>query len=622
MISDRDFEEGLLEEEEWETAAVSRMRNLMWAVSGNYSLDTKLDITSFRENRFVPMLDAVKQGSFAKYFSKDRFALYIAKKIYSSARQEPLTQIAQLCVEAAVYPFALRERPGTEHIRMEAYQYLLDHRFGKYMHTHIGKIRLAFMKGVLTGNWDCEGRIRIPLEKVKALLAENYFEEPAETPGREQILARTDRFIRTVDDLYNTVADPSFEQEHGDLQKVLEVTIEEMREYGWRNFLEEEAAGDLFENFVEQVTAQVTTLDLSSKEEPSEEEVRRKKGRRIIQVDEQALAKMHSYMELNFGKSYLREQERKAVDHRLCRGAHVDCSLYYTEGIIHNSVRKNAQYVNAVRHARNNERLFLNNRHLIEQSIDVMSGFIKRSLQARTQTEQTRADHGNIDVHAVWKIGRTEDPGKMFYLTTKQSSNSFAVEILIDASGSQRERQGQVALQAYIIAASLSRVKIPHQIMSFCTFWDYTVMQRFRDFDDPPSSDRRVLEFTTSSNNRDGLAVRAAGDSLTARPEENRILIVLSDGRPNDIIVNRPGSRNPRPYYGEYAVKDTAFEIRTLRSEGVCVLGVFTGKEQDLAAEKKIFGKDFAYIRDIRNFSRVVSTYLIRLMEQDTGEAD
>ena len=31
-----------------------------------------------------------------------------------------------------------------------------------------------------------------------------------------------------------------------------------------------------------------------------------------------------------------------------------------------------------------------------------------------------------------------------------------------------------------------------------------------------------------------------------------------------------------------------------------------------------IFGKDFAYIRDIRNFSRVVSGYLQRLLEQDT----
>ena len=83
------------------------------------------------------------------------------------------------------------------------------------------------------------------------------------------------------------------------------------------------------------------------------------------------------------------------------------------------------------------------------------------------------------------------------------------------------------------------------------------------------------------------------------------------------MIVNRPNSRNPKPYYGDYAVKDTAFEVRKLRSSGVCVLGVFTGEEKELAAEKKIFGKDFAYIRNIESFSRVVGRYLRKLLEDD-----
>ena len=152
--------------------------------------------------------------------------------------------------------------------------------------------------------------------------------------------------------------------------------------------------------------------------------------------------------------------------------------------------------------------------------------------------------------------------------------------------------------------------------MSFCSFWDYTILQRFREYDAPCTENQRILDYTTSANNRDGLAIRAAGDGLLARPEEGKILIVLSDGRPNDIIVNRPNSRNPQPYYGEYAVKDTAHEVRKLRQLGVFVLGVFAGKEKDLAAEKKIFGKDFAYIRTIENFSSVTGRYLRKLLEE------
>ena len=38
---------------------------------------------------------------------------------------------------------------------------------------------------------------------------------------------------------------------------------------------------------------------------------------------------------------------------------------------------------------------------------------------------------------------------------------------------------------------------------------------------------------------------------------------------------------------------------------------------KDLAAEKKIFGKDFAYIRNISGFSPVVGRYLMKQLEKD-----
>ena len=178
-------------------------------------------------------------------------------------------------------------------------------------------------------------------------------------------------------------------------------------------------------------------------------------------------------------------------------------------------------------------------------------------------------------------------------------------------------RQGEVALQAYIISEALSNVKIPHRVLSYCTFWDYTVLHRFREYEEPQSADENIFNYVTSSNNRDGLAIKAAGYGLMRREEEKKILIVLSDGRPYDVIVNRPNARNPAPYQGDYAVKDTAGEIRRLRNEGVSVLGVFAGEEKDLLTEKKIFGKDFAYIRDISGFSRIVGRYLTRQLEEE-----
>ena len=107
-----------------------------------------------------------------------------------------------------------------------------------------------------------------------------------------------------------------------------------------------------------------------------------------------------------------------------------------------------------------------------------------------------------------------------------------------------------------------------------------------------------------------------ATESLMKREEPNKVLIVLSDGRPNDQNVNRPNAPDAPLYTGDYAVKDTAVEVRRARSLGIAVLGVFMGEEQDLAAERKIFGKDFAYIRNIGNFANVVGTYLRKQLEE------
>ena len=188
----------------------------------------------------------------------------------------------------------------------------------------------------------------------------------------------------------------------------------------------------------------------------------------------------------------------------------------------------------------------------------------------------------------------------------RQAPRTLSVEVLIDASGSQRPRQDKVVLQAYIIMEALSSVRIPHRVTSFCTFWDYTIIQRYREYDDPRSENERIFEFTTSSNNRDGLAVKAAAQELLNRDEEKKILIILSDGRPYDVILNRPNARNPQPYQGEYAIKDTGFEVRRLRSQEFLCLVCLPVKKRTWRQRRKIFGKDFAYIRDIEYFSKIV----------------
>lgn len=587
--------------------AENRLRNLMWTISGDYALDTKLDVESYQRSKYISLYDAVKQGAFARYYDKNEFALYLVKKVYCGAEERPLTELAQLCVDAASYRRIAEERPGVPELRKRAFSDLLEDSFHRMSATLPGRIKIAWMKNSLYGDQGGEKQVR---ESVRQILE-------LEKPGTADTEKTTTMdIIRTVDVLYNSLIDKGFERRHGGLWQVLSVTLEELREFDWGDFLKEEISEDTLDQYFSQMNQAVTTMQEETEEEPEQP---KQAKQRVVLIDEKAAAKMYSYMELNFGRSYLTKREQEQKNLRLCRGAHADCSLYFTEGILENPVLKNAQYVNARRYAEKNKVHFQNNHHRIARNVEQLSDELRRSLNRRSEPERQASYAGTIVPRLLWKVGRMETPGRLFEKTLRRSNSDFAVDILIDASGSQRDRQSDVALQAYILAEALAMNRIPLQITSFCTFWDYTVLQRFRAYDAPREENRRLLNYVTSSNNRDGLAIRAVGDSLLQRPEDGKILIVLSDGKPNDIIVNRPNSRNPRPYYGEYAVRDTAYEVRKLRSSGVCVLGVFTGKETELMAEKKIFGKDFTYIRDISGFARVVARYLRRLLEEDSA---
>lgn len=580
--------------------AENRIKNLMWTVSGDYQLDTKLDVSSFSHSKYISMYDAVKQGAFARFFDHGALGMYLVKKIYYGAEEKPLTELAQLCVDAAVYKKIALERPGVPELREKAFRDLLEYSFQKMTYSLPGRIKIAMLRTYLDGFYKCEKKVESALNLVLAL---------------EDSLDVMD-LIRVTDELYNMLIDQSFVRRHGDLAHVLAVTSEDLHEFDWSDYLEEEMTEDLLERYLNRMNSQVTSMQEEEDETDDKPKTTQKK---VVRIDEAAIAKMYSYIELNYGRSYLEKREQDHLNQRLCRGAHADCSLYLTDGILRNPVLSNAQYVNAKRHSEKNKLLFRNSRNMMARNIEQLTDELKRSLHRRSEPEQTSAWAGEIVPNRLWKIGRMEDPGKLFIKTTKRNNSDFVVDILMDASGSQRKRQSQVALQAYMISEALSNNQIPHRITSFCSFWDYTILQRFREYDAPREENIRILDYVTSSNNRDGLAIRAAGDSLLQRPEEGKILIVLSDGKPNDIIVNRPNSRNPKPYYGDYAIKDTAFEVRKLRSNGVCVLGVFTGKEKDLMAEKKIFGKDFAYIRNIEGFSKIVSRYLRKLLEDESA---
>ena len=586
-----------LEERQLEIA--NRMKNIIWTVCGDYTLEAKPDVEAFLKSKYIALYDGIKQGAFAKYFEKEKLSMYLVKKVYLGAREDALVAIAQLCMEKAVGDRIARERKGVSSIQKKAYEYVLDHEMDTMVKSEFGRLQLAMMRQVLTGERRCEEKIRKQLDRIEPL------EKAADTL----------EVIRMIDDCYNAWVDPGFEQIHGDLSKVLAVTVEELMEYSWQDFLTEDMYEENFEAYLEQMSQQMTATGQNHAEEKKDEKESSKK-RKIVRVSEEDLKKVYTYIELNFGKTYLSPLEEKKINFQLCRGIHADCGLYFTDGILANPVKKNYQLEYAKKQQGKNKYAYYDNHRTVKQNIVILSGILKKAMAMRQEEITILSDRGKICPERLWKIGRSRD-AKLFSQICPADGSTFVVDVLIDASGSQRVRQEQVALQAYIIMQALSSVHIPHRVMSFCTFWDHTILQRYREYDEDASANEKIFNFTTSSNNRDGLAIRAASLGLLEREEERKIMIILSDGRPYDVILNRPNGRNPQPYQGKYAVRDTGTEVRRLRNLGVSVLGVFAGEEKDLEAEKKIFGRDFAYIRDISRFSRIVGSYLNKQIEEN-----
>ena len=577
----------------------NRIRNLLWTVSGDYTLEMKPNVETFLRSKSLALYDGIKHGAFAKYYYKDLLGMYLVKKIFLQGLETPLTASAQLCREEAIGEKIVRERPGIVRIRLQAFQDMIDQEFEVLAKSPLGRLKFALLKEKVQGSYFVERQIREWMEQVY---------EAGDAKDTMELIVIIDR-------LYNQIVDPWFERQHGTLQTVMAVTLEELTEYSWEDFLSEEMYEEALESYVQKITENMTNLEENQVTQEMEE--KRRVKNKITVLDPAVLERSYTYVELNYGRTYLNPLEEKRLNYHLCRDIHSDCSLYFTQGILKNPVKRNYQLEYAKKQKDKNLWTYHDKHRIVKRNISLLTEMLRKSLVLRSESVQVLSDRGEIIPSRLWRVGRSTD-AKVFRRELKADSSEFVVDVLMDASGSQRSRQGDVALQGYIISEALSNAQIPHRVMSFCTFWDYTILHRFRDYDDDRKANANLFEYNTSSNNRDGLAIKAAGYELLQRDEEKKIMIILSDGKPYDVIVNRPNARNPQPYQGKYAVRDTGFEVRKLRNMGVSVLGVFAGEEKDLATEKKIFGKDFAYIREITNFSKIVGRYLTKQLEADS----
>jgi len=111
-----------------------------------------------------------------------------------------------------------------------------------------------------------------------------------------------------------------------------------------------------------------------------------------------------------------------------------------------------------------------------------------------------------------------------------------------------------------------------HAILTFTSRKRTSVtVATVKGFDEPlgPKVIRRIEALKPGQYTRMGAAVRHAAKALSDRPHRHRLLLLLTDGKPNDVDY----------YEGRYGIEDTRAAIREARKDGLRVFGVTVDAE-------------------------------------------
>lgn len=329
-----------------------------------------------------------------------------------------------------------------------------------------------------------------------------------------------------------------------------------------------------------------------------------------VPVSKLSETELREFMTQKFGRSILAPAEAASLERLLCTGSHAFCHLHITGGqrIPAGQIKNGFEALSRQREAaqiEHNRQFYKDNLSVNSLAVSRLTSSIRNSVLLYLMPCSVKADSGALNTPAAWRAAALND-GCIFTRTENDSSGDLCVDILLDASTSQKSRQEIISSQAYIIAESLTRCSIPCRVSCFCSMTGYTILRVFRDYG-APSDNGKIFEFVSNGCNRDGLAVRVEKHLISSAPCKHRLLIILSDVKPND-VVRIPGAPDGDPihYEARAGLNDTAVEVRRARSEGIAVMCIFTGDDEDMPSARLVYGQDFVRIRSLDRFADAV----------------
>ncbi|HHZ03392.1 MAG TPA: hypothetical protein GX396_10755 [Tissierellia bacterium] len=320
------------------------------------------------------------------------------------------------------------------------------------------------------------------------------------------------------------------------------------------------------------------------------------------------------YIRKYYGSSIFSRDKTLVLEGILCKDNHKNCYLHFTRGEFDKEFENdvNAVYYNnaSLKQRERNLNHFKENYISYQNSILKLTNRIRNTMLAYFEPYWVKSNFGRLNIETVWRNVYIND-NEIFNRLFNNDKGNISVDILLDASASQQERQEIIAAQGYIIAESFTRCGIPVRVYSFSSLRNFTVITLYRDYEEVDKN-MEIFNYKTTGCNRDGLAIRTSLHLMEDTDYDNKILVILSDCKPNDAQCTPDTGikQEQTKYAGAIGIIDTAKEVKKGIQKGNSILCVFTGEDEDITTAKKIYGHSFARIHNPDRFAQVVGVLM------------
>jgi nitric oxide reductase NorD protein len=231
------------------------------------------------------------------------------------------------------------------------------------------------------------------------------------------------------------------------------------------------------------------------------------------------------------------------------------------------------------------------------------------ALHPRRVTLTRQMDGADLDLDSVVAsqamIRATGQGSDRIHLSTRATERDLAVALLVDCSRSTEAVSGDRSVietardSVAALASGLDKVGDRLAVWGFCSLRrDRVFLHRCKRFGEPMSQavTARIGSLRPGHYTRLGAAIRHASAQLAHEGAAKRLLLVLTDGKPNDLDH----------YEGVHGIEDSRMAVREARALGQSVHGVVIDADgQDWFA--RIFGRGgFTLLPDPQRLPRAL----------------